>query len=110
MSYLIFVEYFKFSFSIHVTVVLHYIIKQPCSIFFLMWLEEFFSKVNLGVFFFHVECRWVLSEPLPHHYGTIISPLHHTEMYSERCFSFILQRCFSHIDDTVLCTEYINTI
>ena len=69
--------------------------------------------MSLGLFF-HVECRWVLSEPLPHNYSVIISLLHHTEMYSELDFFYFLalsflQRCCKCTDDTVSCTEYINT-
>lgn len=54
----------------------------------------------------------MLSEPLPHHYSVITSLLHHTEMYSELDFFLALlffQRCFKCTDDTVPCTEYINT-
>lgn len=61
-------------------------------------------------FVFHVECRWVLEEPLPHHYSVIL--LHHTEMYSETdvSISFFLQRWSSCTNDTVPCTEYISTL
>lgn len=46
--------------------------------------------------------------------SVIISLLHHTEMYSELDFFFFLallflQRCCKCTDDTVSCTEYINT-
>lgn len=61
--------------------------------------------------FFHMECRWVLSEPLPHH-SVITSLLHHTEVYSKLdvlLALFFLQSCFKYTDDTVPCTEYINT-
>lgn len=73
-----------------------------------MACRVFFKKVMLGLFF-HMECRWVLAEPLPHHCGVII--LHHTEVYSELDLLalFFLERYFKCTDDTVPCTEYINT-
>lgn len=49
-----------------------------------------FLKVTLYLFF-HVGCKWVLSEPLCHHYS-VMSLLHHTEICSDLdfVFSFIL--------------------
>ena len=52
MSFLIFVaaKPFKSLFAVHVTVVLNYMIKQSCSIFFLMWLVEFLINELRSVF------------------------------------------------------------
>lgn len=71
-----------------------------------------FNKWALGLFF-HVECRWVLSEPLPYHYSVIIPLLHHTEMYSELdfFFSFIVSSevCLQMYRWYCFLIEYINT-
>lgn len=72
-------------------------IKQSCSKNFFKYVAyRIFQKVMLGLFF-HMECRWVLSEPLPHHCSVIIILLHHNEVYSELgvlLTLFFLQRCF----------------
>lgn len=72
-------------------------IKQSCSKKIFKYVAyRIFQKVMLGLFF-HMECRWVLSESLPHHCSVIIIILHHTEVYSELgvlLALFFLQRCF----------------
>jgi hypothetical protein len=67
--------------------------------------------VNFRSAFFMWNADGCYQSLFPHHYS-IISLLYHTEMYSETdvvSVLFFLKRRFSHTEDTVPCTEYINT-